>query len=194
MVYRLTLNVVTPSSTRTQSAATFHAEDVVAPARPTGKITIGGRTYEVRAPKFQVWWDTVRMLEGNELGGAAVERLAEEAEKLTPAEQRELLEQAAYMASFESMQVAVIYGIEDRATGHVRGGFLRQCMTRADWRVLADDIDDPESEVDLPDLYQAALTVQQLFAPWFTARADSMGLPAPQPTANTGRKTTKRKA
>ena len=166
----------------------------MAPARPTGKITIGGRTYEVRAPKFQVWWDTVRMLEGNELGGAAVERLAAEAEKLSPAEQRELLEQASYMASFEAMQVAVIYGIEDPVTGRVRGGFLRQCMTKDDWRVLADDIDDSESEVDLPDLYQAALTVQQLFQPWFTARADGMGLPAPQPTANPRRKTAKRKS
>lgn len=148
-----------------------------APDRPWTTIQIGDKIYDARAPKFSVWWDVARMVEQSQSGSEDIRRL-EEGEGSLTAEQRQALLDETVMANFGQLHIAVIYGAEDD-TGHLRGGFLRRCLYKQDWAELMAQIDDDDSDVDLPDLYAAALSLQKTFEPWFTQRAASMGLPVP---------------
>lgn len=168
--------MVVVTSTAPRSATKIHSEDTPVAVRPTSEITIGSRTYPVRGPKYQVWWDVARMLEANNLAGQAAQRLAEEGDQLSEAEQRELAEQIDAMPAFGALEEAIIYGHEDE-NGRVHGGFLRRCMSVENWAQLLDDVDDDESDVDLPDLYHAARVLREEFQDWFDRRSQTMGLP-----------------
>lgn len=174
--------IVTKTTTAPRSVTGLHSEDTTTPQRPTTPIAIGTRTYTARAPKYQVWWDVAKMLEANDLAGLAAQRLAEDGENLSPAEQRELLEQLDAMPAFGGLEEAIIYG-RDTGEGRFVGGFLRRCLSREDWGKVLTDLDDDDSDVDLPDLYQAATQLQAIFMPWFEARSQTMNLPTPQTLA-----------
>lgn len=180
------------TTTAPRSATKIKSGDTPVLDRPTSKITIGSRTYSVRAPKYQVWWDVARMLEANELAGEAVRQLADESLQLTPEQQAELVAQIDMMPAFGGMEEAIIYGRVDE-TGRVQGGFLRRCMNPQDWQQLLADRDDDESDVDLPDLYHAARVLQEEFQPWFEMRSATMGLPTPSTATAAKTKTTRRK-
>lgn len=165
--------------TASRSATTFRSDAVIVPERPTTTITLGTGTYTARAPKYQVWWDVVDMLDRSQLASEAARRLTEEADKLGPAEQRELLEQVAVLDNFGHMQRAIIYGVQDE-TGRIKGGFLRRCLHAEDWQKIAAEVDDDDSDLDLPDLYNAAITLRETFDAWFQARSETMGLPTAQ--------------
>lgn len=151
-------------------------------ARPTTTITIGSGTYTARAPKYQVWLDVVEMLDENDTGNEAMRRLSEEADTLTPAEQRELMEQANAVATFGQLHLAIIYGVQE-PTGRRKGGFLRRCLRPEDFDKITAELDDDDSELDVPDLYAAAMTLRETFDGWFQARSETMGMPVPKPPA-----------
>lgn len=180
------------TTTAPRSATKINSKETPVLNRPTSEITIGSHTYSVRAPKYQVWWDVARMLEGNALAGEAMRQLTDPSLQLTEEQQAELAAQIDMMPSFGGLEEAIIYGAQDE-TGRVHGGFLRRCMNAADWQQLLADVDDDESDVDLPDLYQAARVLQEEFQPWFEMRSETMGLPTPKTATAAKKATTRRK-
>jgi hypothetical protein len=183
---------VTKSTTAPRSVTSLHSEDTVVAQRPTTPIAIGARTYTAKAPKYQVWWDVARLLEANDLAGEAVRRLAEEGDNLSLAEQRDLLEQIDAMPAFGGLEEAIIYG-RSTEDGRFIGGFLRRCLSPDDWARVIADLDDDDSDVDLPDLYQAATELQSAFQGWFEARSQTMNLPTPKTTTTSPKTSTRRK-
>lgn len=169
-------------TTKTISPApAIEAHAGAAPDRPWTTIQIGNKIYDARAPKFNVWWDVARMVEQSQLGGDAARALDEGGSTLTD-DERQLLLDESVMLGFGQLHIAIIYGAEDE-TGRVRGGFLRRCLRAEDWADLMMLIDDDDADVDLPDLYAAALSLQKTFGPWFEKRAATMGLPIPEQDA-----------
>lgn len=146
--------------------------------RPTALITIGSSTYTARAPKYQVWWDVVRMLEDNRLATEATDTLASGTDGLSPAELRELSERLNLAGEFGEFQHALIYG-QPLGQGRFRGGFLRRSLRPDDWNKIITEVDNDDSDLDLPDLYTASMTLQKEFEAWFLERSRTMGLPDP---------------
>lgn len=169
------------------SATTFSTADVDVPQRPTTTITIGTRTYTARAPKMHVWMDTGFMLERIDKAAQAAERL-EGTEVVPMAERREL--QQAIDRSPEPMEIhaVLIDGVVE--DGRLQGGFLRRCLGPEAYVQLAAELDDDDSDLDMPDLYQAAFSLYKEFEPWCVQRAETMGVSAPK--AKPGRKRTAR--
>lgn len=186
--------IVTRSTTAARSATTIHSEDTIVPDRPTTTIAIGSRTYEARAPKYQVWWDVLRQLESNDLAGAAAQRLADEGDSLSLAEQRELIEQINLAPAFGGMEAAIIHGEPTEIPGRYKGGFLRRCVSAEDWEHIQDELNDDASDLDLPDLYYAAKQLQEQFQSWFEARSETMGMVPPKTQNRQARRTTAKTA
>ena len=157
--------------------------------RPTASIAIGSRTYTVRAPKYQVWWEAVHEIDKHEKAIVAAERLRAEGDSLSPEEADALAREADLTALFGQMAVALVYGIEDG--GRLRGGFLRRALQEEAWLQVMAELDDEDSDLDLPDLLVAARTVQQEFMPWFLGRSEVMGLPVPESQSKPAARTRK---
>lgn len=162
------------------------------PERPWTTITIGSTLYDARAPKYQVWWDVLKLLEDNEMQSEAARKLREEADQLTIEEQVELAKHADLSTGFGKMEAAVIYGQLD-ATGRLTGGFLRRCLKPEDWDKLMAELDDDQSDLDLPDLYTAAMSLRETFDGWFQQRSATMGMPTPEPKTVARKKAPARK-
>lgn len=170
------------AKTEPKSVTAFSTGDVDVPKRPTTTITIGSGTYDVRAPKMSIWMDTGFMLERIDKGQAARERLENEAVPLV--EQRDLQQLVDRTPEPEEIHALLIDGrIEN---GRITGGFLRRCLGPDGYARVANELDDDDTELDMPDLYQAAFELYQEFEPWCVARAETMGLVAPK--ASPGRK------
>lgn len=170
-----------------KSVTEFSTEDTVVPTRPTTTIEIGGRTYNARAPKMKIWMDTGFMLERLDKGDAAQKRL-ESGEPIGITERRELEKAASAMPEPEEIHELLIDG--RLADARLHGGFLRRCLPAEDYARLAADLDDEESELDIPDLYDAAFGLYSEFEVWFTQRAEMIGMMAPKAKAGARKRST----
>lgn len=169
------------SKTAPRSTATFASSSTTVPARPTTEITLAGRTYTARAPKYQVWWDVARMLDATNLGSDAMRRLTEEADSLTEEEIASLAAEVEVMATMGGLEEAIVYGRPDPDDPkRFTGGFLRRALRRDDWTTILAEVDDDDSDLDLPELVHAAVELRRTFQPWFDARSETMGLPVPK--------------
>lgn len=177
MVDLSTLIIV--AKTDTNGATTIDSSTAEISGRPTTTITIGSRSYTARAPKMQTWMTTAFLLETIDKAREAQERL--DSGELIPAmERKDLLAEVESAASPQDLHAALIDGRVEH--GRVHGGFLRRCLSEADYAQLAADLDDEESELDLPDLYQAAFALLAEFEPWFVQRTELMSMAAPKPS------------
>lgn len=155
----------------------FHSEDVGSTGqRPTGEITIGSNTFTARAPKMPLWMDSGFLYQRIDDAERAQERLNKDV-ILIAAERRRLEQQIQAAPSAQEIHQTLIDGYEDDA--RMRGGFLRVALGPEQYRQLVAELDDPDSDLDLPDVYEAALTLYHEFEPWFIGRAKVMGVAAP---------------
>lgn len=139
-------------------------EPVVAERR-TVPITIGSRKYTARAPKLKVWLDMATLME---------EQQAHE-----PANRQE--RRALGGAAPDSAE-----GIDRVRLNLVLMALLRGSLTKADSAAVDRELDDPESDLDVPDLWVASMELVREFAPDLAARAKAMGLKVPAAIAALG--------
>lgn len=175
LVDGFTLIIVTTS--KTNSSTSFDSDMVDVPSRPTTTITIGDHAYPARAPKMQVWMNTAFLLERLEKAREAQDRL-DSGDPIPVAERKELQAELSLAPSPQEFHEAMIDGRAEN--GRILGGFLRRCLSAEDYAKLAADLDDEDSELDLPDLYQAAFELLSEFEPWFVQRAETMNLASPK--------------
>lgn len=170
------------AKTAPKGAAEFKTEDTVVPTRPTTTVTIGVRTYHARAPKMNVWMATGFLLERIDKAHSAQERL-NSGDLIGTADRRVLEEAAATLPALEEIHELLIEGRSQE--GRINGGFLRRCLSVEDYRTLVADLEDDESDTDIPDVYDAAFGLYREFESWFAQRAENMGLSIPKAQAGT---------
>lgn len=164
-----------------RSATHFTTAATAAPTRPTSPITIGSQTYTARAPKIDVWREVTTLLSKVDYA----RELADVAEEdITPEQQGKLLDIHQDLGEIGKMEEAIIVGRElrDSETGELlglEGGFLRRCLTKADWRALYREWKDDDSVIDLETMFIAAKTLATEFSPYFEQRHDAIELPLP---------------
>lgn len=169
-----------PAAKKAASPPTeFHSEDAgSAGERPTTQITLGSNHFTARAPKMGLWMDTGFLYQRIDDAERARERLDRDV-ILIAAERRRLEQQVEAAPSAQEVHQTLIDGYED--DGRMRGGFLRVALGPEQYRQMVIELDDPDSMLDLPDLYDAALSLYHEFEPWFITRAKAMGVAAPTP-------------
>lgn len=152
----------------TSTETEFHTEDTEIAERPTHEITIGSATYVARCPKMKSWLDTGFLMERIERAAQAKQRLDNAPLTMSSAERRELVDAAENAPSLEQIHSSLI-------------NYLAVCL-RDDITTIIDEYEDLDSDLDVPDLYDAAFTLYYEFEPWFSNRAANMGLALPAAT------------
>lgn len=109
-------------------------------------------------------------------------------------ERRELEQLIADAPDVQEVHELVIDGRYD--AGRLHGGFLRRCLAPEDYERLVVELDDEDSDLDIPELYESAFALFQEFETWGVQRAQAMGLavPKPKPKQAARKRTTTRSA
>jgi hypothetical protein len=162
---------VTAKTRSVESTATeVHSITTATPQRPTGTFTLGSFTCSARGPKMRSWLETANLLERMERAEAAEKTLREGG--ITSAyERRDLEKEARESPTTREVHLAVIEG---------EHGFLRKALAPEDFQKVIELIDDDEDELDIPELYEETMRLFIEFAPWYTARADAVGIAVPE--------------
>lgn len=159
-----------------RSATDFKTAQVTIAQRPTHKIKIGSLSLVARAPKIDVWRETMRMISKVDLARDLNER-----EELSGEEQAQLDALVTELADLDVLEEAIITGIEiiDEAGEiiAIKGGFLRRCFPKDDWLKIFREWKDDESDLDTDNLFHYARVLLETFGPWFSAREHSLGIP-----------------
>lgn len=117
---------------------------------------IGEYEYDARCPKLVVWTDMATIIE-QQRGNRSERRRAGDQ---TPA--------AEGRVTTDRIRLT-------QAVSH----FLRGCLSAADWEQIDVDLANPDSELDLPDLWAAGLKLIIEFRPDMEAMAASIGMKVP---------------
>lgn len=181
---------MTTRTSAARSALVFSTADVAIPKRPTCKIQLGETVAMAKAPKVDVWRDVTRMLSKLDLARELADEPQPTADQT--AELSNLLEDHE-LADLDAMEAAIITGVDivDPDTGTVvavQGGFLRQCLSKEDWRKVYLEWKDTDSDLDTEHLYLAARALQEEFADYFSNREQAVSLPKSPRVTKTTRK------
>ncbi|KGI79381.1 hypothetical protein IL38_24095 [Actinopolyspora erythraea] len=156
------------ASGSSSSASTFHSDEIEIPERPTHTVTLAGREITARSPKMKTWMDTGFMLERLEQARTAQNKLSTASLTMTAAERRELEEAASDGPPVRELHFTVLH-------------FLEACLPSADTQAVLDAYQDEDrDDVDVPQMYDVAFELYSAFEPWFTERAQQMGMTLPQ--------------
>jgi hypothetical protein len=121
------------------------------------ELELGGYEYTVRCPKLVVWNDMAQIIAEQRGGGRSERR------------------RAGDKAPADDVRVTVD---RVRLTQAVQL-FLRGCMSAADWSGVEGDLNEPDNDLDLPDLWAAGLKLIIEFKPDMMAMADEIGMKIP---------------
>lgn len=119
-------------------------------------VVIGEYEYDARCPKLVVWTDMAQIIE-QQRGNRSERRRA--GDQAPAAEGR---------VTTDRIRLT-------QAVSH----FLRGCLSAADWDAIDVDLANPDSELDLPDLWASGLKLIIEFRPDMEAMAASIGMKVP---------------
>lgn len=117
---------------------------------------IGEYVYTVRCPKLVVWSDMASIIAEQAPGSRGDRRRKGDT---APAEGR-----------VSTDRLRLTQGMQH---------FLRGCLTAADWSDLSADMQDPDNDLDIPDLWAAGLKLLVEFRPDMEEMAKSIGMKIP---------------
>jgi hypothetical protein len=119
-------------------------------------LELGGYEYTARCPKLIVWSDMAGIIA--EQGGSRRER--RRAGDTEPAESSRITTDRIRLT---------------QAVTH----FLQGCLSADDWAAIAQDLNNPDDDLDVPDLWAAGLRLVAEFLPDMKGMAKSIGMKIP---------------
>ncbi len=120
-------------------------------------VQIGEYEYDARCPKLVVWTDMAQIIA--EQSGRARSDRRRAGDKERAAEGRITTDRIKLTSAMTH--------------------FLRGCLTAADWAAIDADLSDPDSDLDLPDLWAAGVQLVVEFKPDMQAMAQRIGMKVP---------------
>lgn len=170
-------------TTKPRSTATeIRSETTATPARPTATFRLGPMEVPARGPKMRSWLETAFLLERVERADAAQATL-DQGGITSQFERRDLEKEVREGPTTRDIHIALIEG---------ERGFLRKSLSPTDFEHVILLIDDDDSDMDIPELYEETLRMFLEFAPWYSARADQLGLSVPELESTRKRVSSKR--
>lgn len=132
-------------------------------------VQIGPYVYDARCPKLVVWTDLAQIIADQRPTNRSDRRKAGDR---TPA--------ADGRVTTDRIRLT-------QAMTH----FLRGCLTSADWQAIESDLSDPDSDLDVPDLWASGLKLILEFKSDMTAMAGRIGMKVPTVLDNLNEDTVK---
>jgi hypothetical protein len=154
---------------RKSTSSEIHTDTTHPPARPTGTFTLGPLSVKARGPKMRSWLETANLIERVERANAAQAAL-ERGGITSQFERRDLEREVREAPTTRDIHLALIEG---------EHGFLRKALSAEDFDAAIALIADDDSELDIPELYDETMRLFLEFAPFYSARADAVGLSVP---------------